>query len=63
MMLLEFIGIIGAAIVAIVTIGMVTAGASVVLLSLAGLIKGMIATSRGDGIVTDGRATVFNHAA
>lgn len=62
-MLLEFIGIIGAAIVAIVTIGMVTAGASVVLLSLAGLIKGIIATSKGDVMVTDSRATAFNHAA
>lgn len=62
MMVLEFIGIIGAAIVAIVTIGMVAAGASVVFLSLAGLIKGL-AKSRSGFLVAEGRETVFNHAA
>lgn len=39
MMLLEFIGIIGAAVVAVAIIGMVIAGASVVFLSAFGFVK------------------------
>lgn len=48
MMLLEFIGIIGAAVAVLAVVGMVAAGASVVLLSLAGFLKELLSTSRSN---------------
>lgn len=62
MMLLELIGIISAALVALVTIGMVVAGASVVFLSLAGLIKGLMMPQKSGGKAGGCRETAFNHA-
>lgn len=61
MMVLEFFGIICAAIAAIISIGLVAAGASVALLSLVGLIKGFIKSKSGF-MVTDGNGAAFNRA-
>lgn len=60
MMVLEFIGIICAATVVIVAIGLVAAGASVVFLSLVGLIKGFIKSKSGF-MVAEGKGAAFNN--
>lgn len=62
MMFLEFIGIIGAAIAAIAIIGMVAAGASVVLLSLVGFLKELLYINRKNQ-VSRNEPSVFNQVA
>lgn len=61
MMVLEFIGIICVAIVAIVTVGLVAAGASMALLSLVGFLKGFF-KSKSDFRDTEGCGTAIDNA-